>query len=248
MTLPDSIIEQVGPTVESVAAQISRFYYRFGGTQDELAGQGWLWVAEHPKKMAEWFDPDITSPREGEKLLARTLQRELRNYGEDLKAQSLGYSRDDLAYYSEALLEQLLPKMFDIDAWIYPEQSEEGRRAKGDPAAGGNWVAQLADVAQAYAKLDKWDREILARFHQDGMTNNEMAEECGVSKQRMSEWHHKSLRRLVNKLGGSRPHAQHGVDRDGNDFGCEHGSWGVGRVAVSNAAARAYQQSAYEDE
>jgi DNA-directed RNA polymerase specialized sigma24 family protein len=240
MALPESLMPTLGPVLDSVAAQMSRRYWSFGGTHEELVQEGWLWAAEHPEKLLLWFDDELTDPKAGEKMLAKSLRNHLQGYGESLKAQALGYSTDDLTYYSRQYVRELLPLMFDDEAWMHPEQGDGERRAPSDPAAGGNWVATLADLSRAFAKLDVNDRDLLTRFHRDDVSNNAMADRCGVSKQTMSDWHDKAIRRLVDLLGGPRPRSSH-------DAECQHPYVGS-RHAISNAQARAYQQSMYEED
>lgn len=253
-TIPDSIIEAVGPVVESVAADMSRRYRRYGLDQADGSQQGWLFVYQHPAQMLRWFDEDNYSPAVACKILARSLRNELENYGQDLKAQAVGYSRDDLAWYDKAMVRALLPAMFDPEAWLdggLPANGDEdedeantkrARRKTVLLSEGNNWIATLADLSQAYAKLGKDDRDILAAFHRDSWQNNMLAEVYGISKQTMSDRHDRAVKRLVDLLGGPKPAWPH-------DGSCEHpfNGW-VGRRAVSNAAARAAQDSYWDED
>lgn len=240
MTLPDEIISAVGPIVESVAADISRRYRQFGLGQDDASQENWVWVYDHPHKVMDWFDPDITSPKAGEKMLARTLRNHLSDYGEDLKAQHLGYSREDLVYYSKASLKELLPSMFDREAWIYPERNDGERVRGGDPATGGNWIATLADISRAFDRLDDGDRDLLRMFHEAPVwRNKDAANYFGITEQVMSYRHDAAVGRLLKLLGGPKPKAQHFDD-------CDHDYVGT-RRSVSNAAARSIQESYWEE-
>lgn len=239
MTLPDELITTIGPIVESVAADMSRRYRQFGLGQDDASQEGWLWAFDHPRRVIEWFDPEITEPRTGERLLARTLRNELHDIGETLKAQAVGYSRDDLSYYSRTMLRELLSSVFDPDAWLHPEQGDGERRGRGAPAEGGNWVATLADISRAVEKLDAEDRDLLRMFHEEPVwKNKDAAAYFSISEQTMSYRHDRAIGRLVTALGGPKPRPQH-------DTECNH--W-AGRHAVSNAAARSVQDSYYEED
>lgn len=240
MALPETLMPTLGPILDSVAAQMSRRYYQYGGSHEDLVSEGWLWCCEHPEKLIHWFDDANYEPKAAERLLAKSLRNHLQGYGEQLKAQALGYSTDDLTYYSRQYVRELLPMMFDDEAWMHPEQGDGERRAPSDPAAGGNWVATLADLSQAFAKLDQSDRDLLTQFHRDDVSNNALAERCGVSKQTMSDWHDRAIRRLVDKLGGNRPGASHDAD-------CTHG-WTGGRRAISNSQSQAIQRSYWDDD
>lgn len=243
MTIPDELISTLGPVVESVGADLGRRYWKYGATQEDMAQQGWLWIFQHPAKVVEWFDDENFTAAAASRLLARSIRNECEQYGQDLKAQAVGYNRDDLAYYTRGMVRDLLPAMFDPESWLNPEVSADGeRRTKSAAAEGGNWVATLADVSQAYAKLEVEDRDLLAAFHRDLWTNNMLAEAYGLPKQTMSDRHDRAVRRLVDALGGARPQWAHDAD-------CEHDLHGwVGRRSLSNSQAQAIQSSYYEDE
>ena len=239
--IPDEILTTVDPIINSVASDASRKYRRYGGDTEDFIQEGWLWLYQHPTKVMEWFDGDRYAPREAERLLARSLHNACTDYGEDIKAQAVGYNRDDVVYYSKQYVKELLPSMFDREAWIHPEQGDGERLSRGgDPAVGGNWIATLADVSRAYDQMEEADRDILWAFHSVKMTNNELAEIHNVTKQRMSDLHDRAVRRLVDLLGGTKPRPAHDAD-------CDHG-WTGGRRAVSNAAARQQLESYWEEE
>lgn len=253
MALPDEIISTVGPIVESVGADMSRRYRRYGLGQEDAAQQGWLFVFQHPEAIERWFDTDNYSVEVACKILARSLRNEVQKYGEQVKAQVLGYHADDVAYYDRGMVKALLPAMFDPEAWLDrglpPEgegdedaEAERQRRKTVLLSEGNTWVATLADISQAYARLEDEDKGILAGFHRDNWSNDMMAQAYGLPKQTMSDRHARAIKRLVNKLGGERPAWPH-------DHTCEHpfDGW-VGRRSISNGAARAYQSSVYEDE
>lgn len=238
--IPDEILSECGPVISSVASDMSRRYRRYQGCDfEDMSQTGWIWVFQHPLKMTEWYNRSTHSERDSAYLLARSLRNEMAGYGEDQKAAALGYSRDDVYYYTKGEVKDLLPSVFDEEAWLHPStpDADTERRKKSRPSEGGNWVASLADVSRALNKLDAGDRDLLVGFHKDGLSNNMMAEEYGVSKQTMSDWHDKAIRRLVDKLGGPRPRFEH-------DDQCNHWS---GRKAVSNEGARAMQSNYYEE-
>lgn len=252
MTNFDESVDAFGYVIAAVAADMGRRYGRYGFGSEDAEQVCLLWVFEHPRHLQDYLDDE----KGGGRRLARVLRNECTDAGEEHKAQHLGYSRDDLFYYSKTMLSELLPAMFDRAAWLHPEKgdAETEQRRPSVPAEGGNWIATLSDVSRAFDKLDKSDRELLERFHRDGEKNMDMARKCGVSEQTMSDWHSKALRRLVDKLGGPKPRAQHevctpeeGEEPCGECCRCTHG-WTGGRRALSNAAARRLTSAAWEDE
>lgn len=235
MNYQDIPIDDITPVVESTASDMGRRYHRYGAGREDMSQTGWLWIFDHPRKVLEYLENE----KYGIKQLARALRNEMHDYGESVKAQELGYSLDDLYHYHKSEVRTLLDAMFDEEAWTEPPVSEGGPTGRRDPATGGGWIATLADVSQAFAKLSEEDRGLLHAFHRDGWTNKMMAQASDISEQTMSYRHDMAVKRLVDVLGGPRPKPQHDAD-------CTH-MW-RGRHAMSNSQSRAVTQESYDDE
>jgi len=235
------IYEDVLPIIQGVCVETAKRYGTYGLDRSDAENECWLWIGEHPKKVAEWIEAE---PDRWTRLLARTLRNEMTDYGEKCKAEVLGYHVDDLVYYSKKQLGPLLEAVLNESAWIHPEVSgdEPSRRGAGDPSTGGNWVATLADVAQAFERLEGEDKDILKMFHEPPVwMNKDAAKYLGITEQVMSYRHDRALGRLLRELGGPRPHPGHDAD-------CEHPFRGMGRrTVVSNASARAMQSGYYDE-
>lgn len=229
---------EYAPMVEAIANDLGRKYARYGADRDDMSQTCWLWLHQHPRKVTQYLTEN--DPKIGIKMLARALRNECADYGEDCKAQDLGYSRQDLYNYARAELEALLDSVYDEEKWHEPPVSEDGgRAARRDPATGGGWIATLADVSQALDRISQEDRLLLEAFHRDGWSNKDLAQHYGVSESAMTQRHQSAVRRLHDVLGGPKVRGSHDAD-------CDH-MW-IGRRSISNAAARAQQSSYYENE
>lgn len=227
--------EEIAPVVEAVASDMARRYYKYGAEREDMAQQCWMWLLDHPTKTLDYLADETY----GIKKLARAMRNECHDYGEETKAQHLGYSREDLYYYHKGEVRALLDALFDEEAWTDPPLPEDtGRSGRRDPATGGGWVATLADVSRGFDALGDADKALLHAFHRDGYTNKMLAEMWEITEQTMSYRHDMAVKRLVDILGGPKPQPQHDED-------CSH-QW-RGRRALSNAQARAYQQTAYDE-
>lgn len=220
------------PMVSAIASEFGRKGHRYGAEADDFKQEFVCWLLDHEELVAEWMDPEVDE-RESSKFLGKCLRNEARDYLTDIKAQALGYERHDVYHYSKNEVKALLPAMFDPEKWHEPPASD-GRSTKA-PAEGGNWIATLADVAQAYEKLGQDDQALLAWFHRDGWMNKMVAQVYDVSEAVASYRHHRALKRLVDHLGGERP----SPSRSSSD------PW-RGRHAVSNSTARAVVANQYE--
>jgi len=232
----NDLLNDLAPMVAQIANEFGRSGRAYGAEADDFSQQMHLWIVENEAKVRRWLDPETFEAKEADRLLATSLRNECKAYAVTAKAQAGGYELRDLHWYQKGEVRALLPLVFNDDAWHEPPRSE-GRSAKA-PAEGGNWIATLADVAQAFDKLEARDRHILRRFHEDDWTNVMMAEAESISEQLMSKHHDRAISRLVRLLGGEMPRGLRPPARD---------PW-QGRRAVTNSTARAYQSGAYDNE
>jgi RNA polymerase sigma factor (sigma-70 family) len=232
------LLSELAPMVQGIASEFGRRHRIHGAEADDFAQELYAWILSNQTQVELWLDCEAFDEREGTRLLAGALRNECKDYAVDIKAQALGYERRDLHWYGKGEVRALLPSVFNEDAWHEPPQSE-GRSTKA-PSEGGNWIATLADVAQAITKLEPRDQSLLRMFHEDGWTNKMVAESLQVSEQVMSYQHDRAVGRLVKLLGDTAPRPM----RDSRDYQRDPFR---GRKAVSNAAARAYQSAVYDD-
>lgn len=221
--------------IQSVAAEFTRRYRRYGMEREDCAQELRLWVHRHPGKVDEYL-----AEAHGEKMLGRTLRNEAQRFGETAKAQCLGYSLDDLYWWEKGEVEALLPAVFEPESWLEPPVSEDGGRSGRSPATGGNWIASLADLSQAFSKLAPEDQSLLRLYHETGLPNKVVAEMAGVDDSTASRRHDRAIGRLHKVLGGRRPRSTH-------EDGCECDVVGS-RRAMSNAAARAVTDNNYQED
>ena len=234
-----STFDDLWPVVEPIAAGIAAEYGRrhrvHGADESDFRQEFALWLVENSAQVADWH---AELDKQGfERMVARVLRNEGTDYGLDIKAHAVGYKREDLYFYSKGEVKALLPLMFDPEKWHEPPQSE-GRSTKSQ-AEGGGWIATLADISQAFDRLETEDRELLAAFHKDEWSNVLMAEAYGVTEQVMSYRHDRAVRRLLKVLGDTSPRPMRAqTNRD---------PW-RGRRAIPAPAMRAYEQKAYDGE
>lgn len=225
-----SLLESLEPMILAIAAEFGRRHRVHGADHEDFAQSLRLWAWQNQATLEEWSVEK--EPEDFERYVARVLRNEALDLGVDIKAQAVGYKRDDLTWYSKGELRQLLPSVFDAEKWHEPPQSD-GRSVKSY-AEGNNWVAILSDVSRAYDSLEKDDREILFAFHAEDHTNKMLAERQGISEQLMSYRHDKAIDRLLTALGGPRPQMRDDL-------------WS-GRRAVGNAQAAAMTKATYGDD
>lgn len=231
----DDIYFRAQPIVAQVANEYARKFHGFGADGSDFGQEFLLWMHRNQAMLVEQFE--LLGDERFDRYLAKCLRNEAVDYGLDIKAQALGYERQDLYFYSIGELKVLLDCVFDRQKWLEPPQSDGSRSAKR-PAEGNNWVATLADVADGFSKLKHEDQELLRDHHERGWTNRELAKLHGVSESVQSYRHGAACKRLQEKLGGPAPKPMRKSETDP--------AW-RGRRAISNATARAITSNSYDE-
>lgn len=216
---------------DATIVAISRATARRFSTVDweDVAQELRLWWLRHPARVTKYLDEDAAdaASRTGSKKLMRALSLEASGFCQIEKARHLGYRVEDLYFYSTGALRELLPMVFDYECWLQlGQQADDGSAKRGGsaPNEGNNLVAALADVKRGLDLISEGDRDLLLQLYRDGFSEDEMAENAGLTTEAMNKRHDRALARLRDAMGGERPPMDDGP--------------GTRRV-VSNAAARA---------
>lgn len=230
----ETIWEENKDAVNSLAAEMGRKGHDWGAETGDFSQEFALWMLDNEDKMVEVAEDETTTPETFTRWLLKCLRNEGLDYLVDIRGQATGQERQDAYWYTRGELEQLLDSVFNDDAWTEPPVSE-GRSTKA-PAHGGNWITTLADVSRAFDRLSAGDQMLLREFHEEGLTNGDLANRFDVSEAVMSYRHGAAITRLLKILGGPRPNPMRpGDSRD---------PW-RGRHAVSNEVARRAQKSQF---
>lgn len=221
-TLPDESLAFIAQAANEV-----RRKYPMVGLED-LQQEAALWVLSHPGKVKEFLADE--NEKRGEAMLYKSLRRELVRYAREEKAHQAGYRPQDEAFYTAAQLEdELLPALWDREAWSTgPIGQEGGGRSATLASERGNWMASLVDAGEAFARLNEGDQLVIEQLFRYGAKQRDVARYLGVTESTMSERIDKILRRMVEHLGGARPE---GYPK---------------RKAMSNAQAQAVTSKDYE--
>lgn len=220
-----------------VAPVATSLYRQYRGVDvEDIRQELFDWFLRNPGKAREYVEHD--DPRQGGRLIGTALMHRGRRFCLREQAAATGYRFEDLAFYSvEQLDKELLPCLFNPEDWASPPKLERGEIAgRQDPAHGGNWVASLADVADAFAKLDAEDRMLIRLRYEEDMPQTRIAKRLATTDQWVSDALARARARMVHLLGGERPIYAEDEIRVGS------------RRALSNAAAQAATRHQWEGE
>ena len=195
-----------------VVAVATEYHKKFPICEIEDIKQSlYQWFTEHPNKLDTW---EAIGEKDAKNLIYRSLRNQALDYCQRWKAKSVGYDVSDLYYYEPALVEVLLPAVLAGNFHIAPKLNLSGVTRPTPPAEGGNIQVMLLEVDSAYWKLSKEDRKLLFFRHAESMDFKEIANYLSLGTEDAARMRHKrAIRRLVNKLGGSKPYQDYDLDK-----------------------------------
>ena len=195
----------------SVANTIYRRYKAYV-ERDDIKQEILAWSLGRNIYLAlELSEVDTDKRKHNEQRIAWQMRRVAERYARKEKANKSGYQTSDEAYYESATVGQLLPFVIAsvLDGTVLEQAQQmiqDGQpKGKSSPAEGGNLLAMLIDMKQAYLKLEVEDQTLLRLRHHDSYTLQQIAQllECATSTadRRCAL----SLRKLIDNLGGASP-------------------------------------------
>jgi DNA-directed RNA polymerase specialized sigma24 family protein len=150
------------------------------------------------------YDEDEQEKRAAYRL-RRDLIRAMEKFARQEKAQRIGYSANDEAFYNEGLIAEVLPAVLR-DEKTPPQTPSEGR-GNADPAEGGSWMAHLLDIAAAWeeAPLVERERDALILYYGFGKNQTETGELIGCDQATVARRLSSGMKKIIATLGGSKP-------------------------------------------
>lgn len=206
MSLTNEQAEAILPLAAVAATQVYR-RVNDGLSWQDLQGQALLWASAHPRKVGEYLAHE--DDKQGDKLLLTAMMNDLMRAAQRERAQRLGFRFSDIYWYSlEQIREDLLPCLWDRDAWSNPPQGErDEQRGATLPNERGGWMTLLADVADAYGRLSTTQKTDLLQHFGLGWTYLEMGRESKRTEDQVQYAVDKAVKAVHHKLGGQKPEA-----------------------------------------
>lgn len=177
---------------------------------DDLRQECLLAAGLKQHKMIGWLRRDGQgSVKQGERAALRYLHKKAEKYAREQKAHALGYEPEDEYFYQPVLIESLISVLstgdYELAGQVLDPADLGGKRKKSLPNEGNNIVAMVADIDAALKSLDDRDREILLLKYGGGLSSQEIADQMGVTRQRIDQLLHRGVRKMVEVLGGENP-------------------------------------------
>lgn len=200
--------ERINETIAIVAYQLMRKHKASAiADHEDVRQELWIWYSKRSDKIMAWIDP--TQPEEdqnkGWNSFRKSLYRQGDRYLRTQKAQRIGYHVRDEVFYDEAMLDELLPHVWDILDDLGQAHDEGSPKPPANPSEGGNRIVSLFDVQVALKHADDDDKKLLMLRYRDGIEPSDLAKLYECSRTTIDRRLRKALRRLSNTLGGESP-------------------------------------------
>ena len=230
--MDDNTHQYLMPIIQ-VAVRRSAHKWRRHLEPSELFSIGWLWAYDHPSKVNAAVTDD--DQKRAVKRLTIALCKALDSAGRREKAHREGYAPEDEAFYTPAMVETILPSVYDRTR--KPPSSEDESSSKGRVAGPGmGWETTVVDVERGLAAADLSDDQsyMLELRHRVGATHAQIAGVMGVSESTVRNRLRDATQQVARALGGPTPHCGRGCECVGS------------RHVMSNATARAVTSHQYD--
>jgi len=202
----DKWVQDVAEVAQTSAYIITRNYKGFVEA-DDVKQELLEWSLKRSDKIQEWLNEDLSKQeyRMGIKRLAKTFNRMADRHCRKEKAKKLGYSVHDEAFYSTAMIEELLPMAFSSNIITKDPATEYVSNGGGDPATAGSFLASMYDIRIALRNLTIDLYEILRMRYEDGLKLEDIASYFDVTDSTINRKISTAIKQISKELGGESP-------------------------------------------
>jgi len=187
--------------VVSVAAEYHKKYAMV--ELDDIKQSLYQWFLEHPRKLNEW---EAIGNKDAKNLIYRSLRNQALDYCQRWKAKSIGYEVTDLFYYTPEMIEIMLPSVLRDELNILPVLNLGGAGRPPAPSEGGNVMAMMVEIDNAYNKLSAEDKTVLFYKYAESLDYSAIALEMELGSEDAARMrHNRAIKKLITRIGGFRP-------------------------------------------
>lgn len=215
---PDLFDERVLRAASRAARRVVAVNRRYVEYADVL-GEMHVWLVKHARNVAEWKDQG----GHGLNKLGIALYRAGHSYATRERVRRTGCEPGDFYFYTPAVLEELLPDVWEYGAWDggTSESEMDMPRGKSKPSERGDRRAMMIDLAYSLGTLELEEQQFLrARYTEPTLTWEQLGKRFEMTGAAARKRNERLLEKMVDRLGGEPP------------------LWRQGRRVKSNASAQ----------
>ena len=201
--------ERIEPWDYVVIAVASEYHKKYDMVElDDIKQELYGWFLEHPKKLDEW---EAIGKKDAKNLLYRSLRNQALDYCQKWKAKSIGYEVSDLFYYEPEMVEALLPSVLREEFTVMPVLNLGKTGRPPAPSEGGNLMAMMVEINDAYFKLSTEDKTVLFYKYAESLDYAAIASEMKLGSEDAARMrHNRAIKKLIVRIGGFKPY----LDKD----------------------------------
>jgi RNA polymerase sigma factor (sigma-70 family) len=178
---------------------------------DDIKQELYGWFLEHPKKLDEWEDIGM---KDAKNLLYRSLRNQALDYCQRWKAKSIGYEVSDLFYYEPVMVEALLPSVLRKEFTVMPVLNLGKTGKPPAPSEGGNMMAMMIEIDNAYSKLNTEDKVVLFLKYAESFDYSDIAQQMGLGSEDAARMrHNRAIKKLITRIGGFKPFLEKDISK-----------------------------------
>lgn len=186
------------PMIKNVARSVARQFPPYV-TSDDCEQHLTVWLYE---KRASVLKAVEESPSDWEPKIASTMRKVAFDYCAREKADTEGYSVDDLYRYSVPKIKSLLEDVFSYADWQTFGQVSDGQpRSRGLANQTGDRIAELADVKSAVERLPHDTKELLYYQYVHQYTVENLAEHFDIGLEAAKKRAQRAVGAIQKELG-----------------------------------------------
>ena len=176
---------------------------------DDIKQELYQWFVEHPNKLTEW---ESIGKKDAKNLIYRSLRNQALDYCQKWKAKSIGYEVSDLFYYEPVMVEALLPSVLREEFSVMPVLNLGKTGRPPAPSEGGNMMAMMVEIHNAYCKLSTEDRVVLFHKYAESLDFAAIGKEMQLDSQDAARMrHNRAIKKLITRIGGFKPYLERDV-------------------------------------
>ena len=204
--------ERIEPWDYIVVSVASEYHKKYDMVElEDIKQELYGWFLEHPKKLDEW---EAIGKKDAKNLLYRSLRNQALDYCQKWKAKSIGYEVSDLFYYEPVMVEALLPAVLRQEFTVMPVLNLGKTGKPPAPSEGGNMMAMMVEIDNAYSKLSTEDRVVLFLKYAESFDYAGIASEMELGSEDAARMrHNRAIKKLITRLGGFKPY----LDKESSD-------------------------------
>lgn len=204
--------ERIEPWDYVVVAVAAEYHKKYDMVElDDIKQELYGWFLEHPKKLDEW---EAIGKKDTKNLLYRSLRNQALDYCQKWKAKSIGYEVSDLFYYEPEMVEALLPAVLREEFTVMPVLNLGKTGRPPAPSEGGNLMAMMVEINDAYFKLSTEDKTVLFYKYAESLDYAAIASEMKLGSEDAARMrHNRAIKKLITRIGGFKPY----LDKDAPD-------------------------------